>query len=461
MKHIYYILLLGTILRILFFLVGADIYYQGDIHLVNDSNTYYDAFYNWWTKGIYSFDLTHPDAYFGRLPGYPLFWGIHYLIFDYETAHVATAVSQTILEVICIYLLYRLCYTLHNKLTATIAAFIYATYPFIIVWNTIILTESFATSLTIVFFWTLYCLKENSSKPIFVAITAACCFYTREYLGILIISVIIYYLIKYKFTITFFKYAVICSFTFIVLYSAWPIRNYLTTGRVVFIKTENSGYWAYGMDFVSARKWFYAWTDSTEDHLINMRRNIDINSIDIQRAITSKYDEAYIRESISMATKCGRTFLYQRGNPINKDSAYCSDEVTRRFSNLFKNYIKEKPVAYLSVVPFQLLKKAFFKLQLRNHPPGLKGILISVLFSYRTIIICFAILGFVIALRAKYKLILPVMFFTGFMYIFICFYMRQLEMRYLLQADIMLIIPASITINWLTNKIAPNYIYKI
>src|SRR5688572_22919140 len=90
-----YILLLGLFLRLLFLWKGAAIYYGPDsVHKNGDTFSYVLSFQNLAEKGHYTFDESIPDASFGRLPGFPFFYGLHYLVFGKSTAYVATAISQ-------------------------------------------------------------------------------------------------------------------------------------------------------------------------------------------------------------------------------------------------------------------------------------------------------------------------------------------------------------------------------
>ena len=71
------ILVLGLAARLLFMVVGVPAYYHstGQFVLNGDSSSYTESFENLWQSGWYTFNKLLPDASFGRLPGYPFFYG--------------------------------------------------------------------------------------------------------------------------------------------------------------------------------------------------------------------------------------------------------------------------------------------------------------------------------------------------------------------------------------------------
>ncbi len=260
-KWLYTLLFLGLLVRLAFIWWGAFIYYPNPFNF-GDSFSYIGAFQNLWHKGIYSFDLSNEDAYFGRLPGYPLFYGIHYIIFGEKYSLIALAHSQAFIELLAIASLFFTLKKIATLRAAYIGAFLYTFYPFTIVWVTPAFTESVSTSFTLIFFCLVYNLKKNSWYPVYLSVFVALCFYTREYLGILIISAGIAYIIFAKDFAEFLKWTLVSGLVFGSLYSLWPIRNYVSTGRLIWIKTASTGYSRFDKDMVNCRKWLYAWTDS-------------------------------------------------------------------------------------------------------------------------------------------------------------------------------------------------------
>lgn len=432
------ILLVALSARILFLILGAKLYYgEGNQFINNDSFSFTNSFINLIELGKYTFDTSHPDAYYGRLPGYPLFWGAHYILFGSEYVYLGVAITQILLDVFATFLIYKIARTLtHNIVAALLTALIYATYPFIIVWTTITGTELLASFLTILFFYWLICKKTTPVNIIITGVIIAAAFYVREYLGILIASSFLYYFILFfpRNKYSFLKSSFIVATTFGILYSLWPIRNYLSTDRLVLLKTKTSGYHRYGEDVVSARSWLYSWTHNADAYLDSIAN--PQYSISFPEEVFPKPIDKTIADSvISLARNCGSGFYFWLHNKKTEKHSNCNLKVESGFNYLEQSYKEAHPIRYYTYVPLLNLKKAVFKNELKS---GSHNVIAKALFSYRTIIIIISLVGLFLFIRTKE--LYPLIFFFLFMYLFICVMMRQVEMRYLLQADIILLI---------------------
>ena len=436
-----FILIAGFVIRLTFLFWGADIFYAKESKFINnDSFSFSQSFLNLLQYGTFSFDFSHPDAYFGRLPGYPYFWGLHYLIFGPKNVYLGVAVTQLVLDVSAIYLIYKIAIEVsRNQLASFVTSSIYAFYPFIIVWITITGTELLGSFLTILFFYWLLCKPINTKNVIITSLIVAAAFYVREYLGILIIAGFIHYAIQLKLLSNkFFKYSFIFGFIFSCIYVLWPIRNYLTTERIILLKTKNSGYHRFGEDIVSARTWLYTWTNDADiylDSIANPNAKITLP----KHIFSNPKDIGLAYQTINMARTCGTGFYNWRTFKIYPNPNNCNSIIENNFQKLIKSNKLNNPELYYLAIPFNNFKKAIFKNKLLNQTPKL---FTKILFFYRTILILIAVTG--VVLNCKNPLIYPIIFFVIFIYIFICFFIRQVEMRYLLQADVITLVFTSL-----------------
>jgi hypothetical protein len=473
------ILLSGLLLRIVFVLYGASFYYNDSslAHFNGDSNSYMWAFENLLHKGHYSFDFLEPDASFGRLPGYPFFYGLHYLIFGPKWGVIAAAWTQTLLDASCVLLIFHIIRYLapNNKSGALVGAALYATYPFIIIWTPVIGTESLATNLTLLWLYALLTYQPTVRSSLFLGLLVAVCLFVREYLGILLPITAVYLLLKYLYSPSRFEagslsrmlrgVTLICL-GFGLLYIGWPIRNYLYHGKLMLVKTKTAGYANYTPDVDSYFQWVHAWTYDENVWLAKMLNNEPI--LFPSEVLSTSEDRIRAQQLVDLARSCGSGF-YVRRTAINtlpeyrdtanvlRKSKYrhyyysnCNEAIRIGFSSLEQKYAEQHPWKYRFAVPLQNLQKALFKsetIAAQQGPITVRTLLLRALFGYRTLLL---LLSFIGLWYFKQIGLFPVLAFSAFMYLFISFMLRGLEMRYLLQADVILLIPAALLIgSWL------------
>jgi hypothetical protein len=151
---------------------------------------------------------------------------------------------------------------------------------------------------------------------------------------------------------------------------------------------------------------------------------------------------------------CGRGFSnwkYSAGiiKETIKENNQCTREIAETFKKLKNEQISENPINFYLKVPLSNLKKTLFKDKIYASKSPIISLLIFVLFFYRTLLILMGIIG--VWLNYNYKII-PVNFgmmiivYASLWYMTMCFVFRNIEMRYLLINDVLLLIPASIVI---------------
>lgn len=421
----------GLLLRLIFLIISPDnLPGSRSFFTTNDSFSFSNAFINLLEHGIYSFDLNHPDARFGRLPGYPFFWGLHYLIYGAKNVYVGVALTQAVLDSIVILLLYKISYHLiANTKYALSIAIIYAFNPFSIYWVPITGTETLGIFITVFFFYFLFLKSHWRYYAFMLGLIGVTAFFIREYLALLMLSGVVYlWLIKPK---KVYQKIFIASMAFWVIYAAWPIRNYIVSDEFILVKTSNSGYHRYGSDITSCRKYIFTWTadfDYYMDSVFTTNKDFDLP----KEAIPDGYTETQIKETIQKALLCGSGFLFWKEGEIKKEPN-CDDEVSKEFMEYRKALFKTHPFRSYFKVPFQNLYKMYFK----NETVHVRyPILENFLFLIRTLILLGATVGLFIGLgKLKPEALATGIFFVS-IYFLIGFVLRQVEMRYLLQADV-------------------------
>lgn len=467
----------GLLLRVLFLVYGAPVYYHDSslVHLNGDSGSYMWAFENLLLKGHYSFDFLEPDAAFGRLPGYPFFYGLHYLVFGAARAAVATVCTQTLLDAGAVLVVYGIVRQLAptSASSALVGAALYAAYPFIILWVPVIGTETLATDLTLLWVYMLVAYRSTTRYALALGLLTAVCFFVREYLGILFPITLGYLLLQYGRQPGRFEQGslgravravVLVGLGFGVLYVGWPLRNYFNEHRLMLVKTKTAGYANYTPDVDSYYRWVHAWT---YDENVWLDKLLSGKPVDFpHEAVETPADVAEARRLVALARTCGSGFYVRRvtTQPVYRDTAAmlhnpeyrrfhfanCNSAISAGFSALEQRYAERHPWKYRFSVPLQNLRKGFFKsdtIASHRETGDSHALLLRVLFGYRTLLLLLGLAG----LWRHWKLrLLPVALFFIFMYLFISFFLRGLEMRYLLQADAALLVPAALLLgHWL------------
>jgi hypothetical protein len=442
------LLLLGLALRLLFVWVGAAAYYPGNPFTHNDTPSFTWSFLNLWYRGVYTFNLHNPEAAFGRLPGYPFFWGAHYLVFGARHVWQAVAYTQCLLDTAAIYLVYATARALTRDVRAAwIAALLYAGYPFVIVWITISSTEALATFLTLLVFWWLATRPATGRNALVAGLLVAVALLVREYLGVLLVPVSFWI-----FTAApagrrqALRLHLLALTGFMLLYSWWPIRNYVFQHRLMPLKTATAGYDRYAEDVGKARQWIYCWTDRADDYLNGIAGTGPMPAIPAE-VFASPAEAAQAQALIRRARQCGTGFHAWRYLNTSYLTTNCNQELAAGFEALSESYRRHHPWSYWTHVPLLHLKRAVFRGLVQPRGGGVA----QFLFNYRSVLILLSLAGTLLLLRRRQTW--PVGFFFAFMYLFLCCVVRHLEVRYLLQADAALLCLAGVPVVWLFDRV--------
>lgn len=436
-QTLYLIIAFGALLRFLFLFWGADIYYGKNIFIFGDSFSYANSFINLWEHGLYSIWLDVPESYTGRGPGYPFFWGLHYLVFGAKYAYFAVAVSQIILDVIAIKLIFDILKTISSKfIVGLFGAFAYACYPFVIIWLTITGTESFASFLVILILWIFYVKKESFFKYGLLGLLIAYATLTRPYLGIFLPFLLITIFLIEKNKIIFLKKAVLTGACFALLYSPWPIRNYVNHQQLVVFNSPTSGYQNFQKDFNSFRSWVYAWEPYSaliNDYRIQVAE--DTTKLKVPNFVFANESERIEFDYlIEKCRSCGSSFYYWKEYHPYK-GVNCNDEIEKGFIQLKKSFVEKNKFHYYIKVPSITLSRAIFKIGKAES----KTVVDYPLFIGRILSILIGFLGAIYFIFHQRKMLLMAIY-PIFWYMFLSFNHMQFEIRYLLQADIILLL---------------------
>lgn len=458
-KFLLSIILIGFIVRLSFLLVGAELYYsKKDFYLDLDTYLWADAFINLLKTGTFTTIPGTEYGYFSRMPGYSFVIGFFYLICKQDLILTCKVIAlvQTLIDTISIYIIYKISQKIFNKQQiALITSALYSLYPFIIVWNPIAYSETIGIFFMILslFFFLHNEIKFNYAWcGVFVSLALL----NRPQIALLIpIYLTALFVIHKKLFSKFIIYSFHFCLMILVFYGPWPLRNYLNYSK--FVLTQDIRGIA-SEDKIAFLHYIHSIKSGWEPQISQLMtgKKVDFPKI----AYKFPGDSVKLVKAVELVQTCGFGYIYMRDNkniPINKtDTKYdCMQQIAEIFIELRSNHIKNNPVNYYLVVPLQNLKKAFFKTKL-VYEQNIYRKFASYLFYYRTFLIIIGILGLI--LMGRNKLYIPLIICTGFfitLYLTLCFgtgpVLRNIEIRYFLPADLLLLFPASFTIYFLIN----------
>ena len=451
------IILSGFLLRILFFTYGADIFYGKNIYINGDSFSWTESFLNLWNKGIYGIWIGNIDSYMGRGPGYPFFWGMHYLIFGPSLVYQAVAVTQLVLDTIAIWMIFEIAMILSkNKKVALSSALLYALYPFSIAWITITASESFSTFLVILIIW-FYLKYSLTTKNLFIlGLLVSYATLTRPFLG-LFLPILSFQMMLDSATWSkrIFK-VFILNLAFLIIYGIWPLRNYINYNKGVIFTSKGSGYYDYQEDLWAFRDWVFSWQSDlqyyqslneqvvrTEDHIIVPKDVFQNNS-----------ERLLFNELIEMCRSCGPSFLYLKTRrKVVENELNCKEEINAGFDYLRNSY-REKHFYYSQfVIPLKALQRSVFKLSLSESTTvGETSPFVRLIFIYRTVAIILGFLGIIYLTFVAHRSHLIIVLYPVAWYLILPMMMPYLQYRYFLQADVLLLFSIPLAIGHMLER---------
>jgi 4-amino-4-deoxy-L-arabinose transferase-like glycosyltransferase len=450
------ILVVGIIIRIAFLIWGAPLYYGTPNYSTSlgDTWSWMSSMQNLVHTGTYTADPTYEDGKFFRPPGYSFFLMIFYFItgFDVEAMPLLIIGVQAIMDTFSILFIYKIIQQIGgSKQTALIGAFLYCFYPFVIVWTAVLTAET--SGIFFLLLSLVYITKGDQGRNylkagLFIGISIL----LRVQTIFIIPPLILYFLMKYGSIKNLINKNVIAFFIALTLsYGLWPARN-LCYGK--FIPAEeivNDKH--FSIDFTEFM--FYIWSVKT-DHRPQFDQIIEGKTVQWPKeSYLLPGDSIKLAKLSALCYECGRGFShwkYSAGLIKQPITAFtpCTEEIAKTFDELHSQQIKYNKYNFFIVVPLSNLKKAFFKSALYEHTNKIVVLFSSILFTYRTLCIFLGLLGSYLCFRFKMMdknfNVLIVVYFAVW-YLFLCVIYRNIEIRYLLLNDMLLLIPMAFLVN--------------
>ncbi len=441
-NNILIIVLFALVIRTLFLMFGAEIYFGTPrFNIQGDTMSWVDSILNLIYRGSYSANLASPNGWFYRPPGYSFFIGTVYLLCGKNLMLSLSIIPwiQVVLDSLSTWLIILITLKITNKnAVAYLAGFIYALYPFTLIWTAVVYAESLSIFLL---FSALWLLLKGGRNLIYSGIILGLAALTRLQTIFIIPFIALALVYQYK----SLKQTLLFITPFLLIFSIWPVRNYFNHNRIMFSQDLHIGK-NWSEDYLSFMDYIFSVQTDHKPQFDQIVYSMPV--IWPNESYHTKEDSVLLSKAVTLCRTCGTGFSYFMtyrvpGKAIVENNN-CDAEIASIFQKLKEHQKKYNPFNYYLKVPAYNLYKSLFKNNLYGNKSSTVMIITSLLFVIRSILIFIGLIGLFLLWKKNKNYIVITMggFFVAW-YVYLCFIYRNIEIRYLLPVDVLLIIPAS------------------
>jgi 4-amino-4-deoxy-L-arabinose transferase-like glycosyltransferase len=391
-----------------------------------------------------------------RTPVYPIFYGVHYIIFGEKGSFYFIRFTQILLFAwACIALFVATFNFTKNKKTAIITACLFAFNPTLVSYLYYTITEAVSPALVCFLLYFLSrCFIDNSKKNwFFLGVIFAIGSLCRTTIFFFIIPLFIFGIYQNKKSI---KLLLTSSLFFIfgagILFIPNTIRNYIVTkGDFVLLEKYYGDPMDYGMPNIELRSWISCWTNpadySSEVISNTMLIAIAFNSNDTKEKIIEKLMSdlppratiANKKEDIKIAYES----LYDYYLAINKEVDSIELKKLEAISlvkmrELKSVFILHAPLQYYIITPLLFFKSIIFQSNaatlalLDNYQKSNIQKTIKIILYLLNVFLFISIIGASFYSRNYITLYLVCILFIATNFLYITFIIKCFEVRYLI-----------------------------
>lgn len=416
----------------------------------------------------YTSDPDNPEMRVRRTPGYPLFYGLHYLIFGEKYSFLAIRYTQSILNALSVILLgSAVIFFTGNIRLAKTATIMFAFCPFTVVYAYYTLTESLYPFVFILSIHLFSKALARNKKVFFVlaGIALACLALIRPTAGMLLPVLLVALLVegwrsRGSLRFAFTKGALVVV-GFAAAMSPWIIRNYVVTnGELVALeKYYDESPMDYGKGHTYFARWWGCWDNpaaenysnsvldtiagpAPEKHLEKANEFLD----SLPEYAYSGSSRAEVRDSLISLNLCFENKLKatasEHHNLWVSPHPECEEEVKSKFLGLTNNFKAAAPFRYYVTTPLLITKDvAFHSFSSAygslnpddRHISSTQTVIKFLMYALNSLLfISFLLIGFSKKLKPGFKLLLVL--FPLVTILFFAYINRYVETRYILAA---------------------------
>ena len=429
-------------------------YYWGEYKFVlADTSSYLDSFVNLLNSGHFCNDLSLRDSCFYRLPTYPLFIGLNYVLFG-KMAWIAISILQSVIDALSCCLAVAISRSLNfGHIAQKWIAVLFVTYPFTIVWTPIQYPETLGVFLVLLATFLIIETKNIVLAVVGAGIVLVLGSWSKQYIVAILTSITFFVAARpdpKKIVST--TLAIYISFSF--FYSPWIIRNYVGYGQLAPFSGKTLGLKGNSLDWVGVFRFlsiFY------EDNTPYVYKFLETGELILPDSNFVKVHRSEIDSAASLAYNYGSSYLLRRPDKPNKEIVYDLESPLNFDQKIFDSFLSlrikaRKEMSFLEYyrTSFEMLQKSIFKTTFASSW-GI-SILQAFLFAYRGILVVLGISAIAVSRqRVRWFVCGALIFWLSTVFV-LSFVLRHLEMRYLLMADSLLLICSGLTLQWLVSK---------
>lgn len=425
----------------------------------------------------YTLDPDNLNMIVRRTPGYPLFYGLHYLILGERWAHRIIPFTQSLLFAISAAALALVSYYLfYNKKTALLTGFLYALSPFIVGYTYYTITEAIYPAFVVFsLFFLVKALRFSKSRNWFLAgATASFMVLIRPLCGVFVLAVgILIIYCFFKDGKAYFRQALIFAGGFILINLPWTLHNFLKVQEFVPLeKFYNEDPMVYGKGQIYFRKWWASWGNPEAEIVANKVVSDALNDTTVHiEAFIEKlpseavqgYDKKDVRAAMMSLRNCFQYKIkegigvraYLRGEKVPD----CEENVKDRFETLRTSFRNEAPVRYYFITPLKFAKEFFLQsyssmyasLNPKDGFAFWQIIVKGVMYGLNILLHLSLVLFLIFYKNVNINLLFGVFYFVTLL--FLCLALRYIEARYMLQTYPVLYISFGYVLFYLSGKV--------
>lgn len=418
-------------------------------HVHPDTHTYLNAFLNLLDHGRYCFLLDVRDSCFYRLPTYPFFLGMNHLVAGpllWASVTLLQAALDALTCCLAVLITARLKVSTWGQRCVTL---FFLVNPFTLFWIPVQMPEILGVFLVVAA--TYGCLPGRCARVriFFAAVATVLAVWTKQYIAAFLPAALLFLLARDK-PKNVWRSVAVFYLIVVAIHSIWVLRNYVNYSEIIPMSGNTTGDKHYLADYSSAMAFYALFYVNYNSQIADVVKTGTATLP--QTAFVARHQQA-IDGVTALANKCGPSFRTWRGEYVEYDDA--ARECERRVAEAYRALTRVARQE-MGVWEFYRTSVLGFAKAITKYDMGLEANTVLIhapLFLLRFLLLMGAFASF-FAARSRIQ-----RYFSGGTILFwlstagvLSFVFRHVEMRYLLMADMLMYISASITIDWLQER---------